>query len=132
MASDLSTILRLEAPIIVEIGARSLNLREVMALSAGAIVELPKRADEELELKVNNKTIGTGIAVKVGENFGLQITFIGDARSRLAAMAAAPRQASESPSRESPSPEPPEAESAEPAGEAGAEEAPSRESADAA
>ena len=97
MASDLSTILRLEAPIIVEIGARSLNLREVMGLSAGAIIELPKRADEELELKVNNKTIGTGIAVKVGENFGLQITFIGDARSRLAAMASTPRRSPESP-----------------------------------
>ncbi|MFG0275251.1 MAG: FliM/FliN family flagellar motor switch protein [Phycisphaerales bacterium] len=87
MPSDLNTILRLEAPIIVEIGARTLNLKEVMALSSGAIIELPKRADEELELKVNNKTIGTGFAVKVGENFGLQITFIGDARSRLAAIA---------------------------------------------
>lgn len=93
MPSDLNTILRLEAPIIVEIGARTLNLKEVMALSAGAIIELPKRADEELELKVNNKTIGTGFAVKVGENFGLQITFIGDARSRLAAMAGGQRGA---------------------------------------
>ena len=27
---------------------------------------------------VNNKTIGIGVAVKVGENFGLRITRIGD------------------------------------------------------
>jgi len=87
MSSDLRTILRLEAPIIVEIGSRAMSLREVMDLSAGAIIELPKGADEELELKVNNKAIGAGVAVKVGENFGIQLTFIGDARSRLDAMA---------------------------------------------
>lgn len=106
MPSDLNTILRLEAPIIVEIGSRTLSLREVMSLSAGAIIELPKRADEELELKVNNKTIGTGFAVKVGENFGIQITFIGDARTRLAAMASESRSAPRGEAAPAPAPEP--------------------------
>lgn len=89
MASNLDAVLKLEAPIIVEIGRRQLPLRRVLGLTPGAILELPKPVDEELELKVNNKTIGAGTAVKVGENFGLKITFIGDVRSRIEALGGA-------------------------------------------
>ena len=59
---------------------------EVMNLAPGAIIELPKRADEELSILVNNKAIGAGRAVKVGENFGVRVTYIGDLRQRIAAM----------------------------------------------
>jgi flagellar motor switch protein FliN len=80
-------ILRLEVPIIVNIGSRMLPLNEVLKLSTGSIIELAKGADEELELNVNNKTLATGIAVKVGENFGIQISYIGDIQARLDALA---------------------------------------------
>lgn len=84
--SNLEAILKLEAPIIVEIGRTRLPMGEVLSLGPGAIIELPKQADEELELLVNNKPIGSGIAVKVGENFGLKIAFIGEVSERLAAL----------------------------------------------
>jgi flagellar motor switch protein FliN/FliY len=86
MASDLQTLLRLEVPVIVRLGERTLTVAEVVDLVPGAIIELPKRAEDELDLLVNNKQIGTGTAVKVGENFGLRISFIGDARARIAAL----------------------------------------------
>ena len=35
-------------------------------------------ADEDLEVMVNNKPIGAGLAVKVGENFGVRVTYVGD------------------------------------------------------
>ena len=44
-----------------------------MRSSPGAIIELPKLADEPLEIMVGRKTIGYGRAVKVGENFGVSI-----------------------------------------------------------
>ena len=56
------------------------------ALAPGAILELPKLADEELEVLVNNKPIGLGTAVKVGENFGIRITYVGDLRHRINAL----------------------------------------------
>jgi flagellar motor switch protein FliN/FliY len=90
MVQELSRILRLEVPIVVQIGRRSMSLETVTALAPGAIVELPKSSEEELELLVNNKAIGSGIAVKVGENFGIKISYIGDLKSRIAALAAAP------------------------------------------
>ncbi len=86
--SDLQSILTLEVPIVVVIGEREMPLKSVLNLIPGAIIDLPKTADEELDIRVNNKTIGTGIAVKVCENFGIQITFIGDARARIEALGA--------------------------------------------
>lgn len=85
---DLQAILSLEMPIIVLLGERPMKLSDVVALCPGVIIELPKKADDELTLQVNNKPIGSGIAVKVGENFGIRLTFIGDLKSRIAAMGA--------------------------------------------
>jgi len=87
MASDLRSILSLEVPIIVLLGERQMKTSEVVSLVPGAIIEIPKNAEDELALQVNNKPIGTGQAVKVGENFGLRITFIGDLRARIDALA---------------------------------------------
>jgi flagellar motor switch protein FliN/FliY len=89
MPAELKSILRLEVPLIVVIGSRKMAVREVLSLAPGAIVELPKPADDELEILVNNKPIGTGAAVKVGENFGVRVTFVGNLRDRINALAGA-------------------------------------------
>lgn len=86
MASDLRGILSLEVPLIVLLGDRLMKTSEVLSLVPGSIVELPKSAEDELTLLVNNRPIGAGLAVKVGENFGVKITFIGDLKERIAAM----------------------------------------------
>jgi flagellar motor switch protein FliN/FliY len=85
---DLSLIRKLEVPIIVRVGQKAMKAGDVLSLIPGTIIELPKRADDELELLVNNRPIGTGTAVKVGENFGFKIAFIGDVRERIEAMGA--------------------------------------------
>jgi flagellar motor switch protein FliN len=90
MASDLAAVLRLEVPVIVRLGERRMPLSSVLALVPGSILELPKGAEEELDLLVNNKQIGTGVAVKVGENFGLRITYLGDVRERIEALGGQP------------------------------------------
>ena len=87
MPADIKAILQLEVPLIVQIAMRIMTVEEVTSLVPGAIIELPKPADDELELLVNNKPIGTGTAVKVGENYGLRVTYIGDLQDRIAAMA---------------------------------------------
>jgi flagellar motor switch protein FliN/FliY len=86
MSSDLAGVLRLEVPVIVRLGERTLSVGEVLDLAPGAIIELPKNVEDELDLLVNNKQVGTGVAVKIGENFGLRITYLGDVRVRIAAL----------------------------------------------
>ncbi len=86
MASNLSQILDLDVPIIVRLGERRMSLGDIVAIIPGTIIELPKRSEEELELLVNNKAVGAGSAVKVGENFGIRVSFIGDLKTRIEAM----------------------------------------------
>ena len=86
MPARIESILMLEVPVIVHIAGRTMSLEDVMAMAPGTIIELPKSADDDLEILVNNKPIGTGTAVKVGENFGVRVTYIGDLTERINAM----------------------------------------------
>jgi flagellar motor switch protein FliN/FliY len=81
--NELGRIMRMEVPVIVKLSQRKLMLSEVMRLGVGAIIEFSKRHDEPLELLINNKTIALGETVKVGENFGLRITQVGDIRNTI-------------------------------------------------
>ena len=82
-ANELNRILRMEVPVIVKLAERKLMLSEVMRLGVGAIIEFFKSSEEPLELLINNKTIAVGETVKVGENFGLRLTQIGDIRGTI-------------------------------------------------
>ena len=86
MSNDLARILRLEVPLIVQIAERRMTLSEVTALTHGSIIELPKQISEELVVLVNNTRIGSGRAVKVGENFGVRLSQVGAVRDRVAAL----------------------------------------------
>jgi flagellar motor switch protein FliN/FliY len=79
--AELDRILRLHVPVIVKLAERKLTMAEVLRLGVGAIIEFSKSSEEPLDLLINNKAIGVGEAVKVGENFGLRITQIGDVKS---------------------------------------------------
>lgn len=86
MPADLKSILNLDVPVIVRLGQRTMRVNDVMSLRPGSIIELAKDADEELDLLINNQTIGKGHAVKIGENFGLRINHVGDPATRIEAM----------------------------------------------
>jgi len=83
---DVSAILKLRVPVIVRLAQRGMSLSDVLNLSPGSMIELTKTANEPLDLLVNNKEIGVGQAVKIGERFGLRMTAIGDAGERLQAL----------------------------------------------
>ncbi|HEY8668886.1 MAG TPA: FliM/FliN family flagellar motor C-terminal domain-containing protein [Tepidisphaeraceae bacterium] len=83
---EVNRILQLEVPVIVKLAERKLTLQEVMRLGVGAIIEFFKPSEEPLQLLINNKAIAIGEAVKVGENFGLRITQIGDVRDVIRSM----------------------------------------------
>jgi flagellar motor switch protein FliN len=81
--SDARRLLAIEVPVIVLLGKRRMTVGEVMRLGVGAIVEFNKSADEELDLLVNNKAIGRGHAVKVGENFGIKLSKVEPVRETI-------------------------------------------------
>jgi flagellar motor switch protein FliN/FliY len=80
-ADTVGRILHISVPVIVVLAERKLAIAEVMRLGVGAIIEFHKSSDEPLELRVNNKPIAQGETVKVGENFGLKVSRMGDLKS---------------------------------------------------
>jgi len=87
MTADLNAILKLDVPVIVRLGERMMPCEDIIAWIPGSIIELDKDAEDELDLLINNVPIAQGNAVKVGENFGIQITFVGDLKAKIEAMA---------------------------------------------
>tara|TARA_R110002073_G_scaffold275332_1_gene438980 strand:- start:156334 stop:156711 length:378 start_codon:yes stop_codon:yes gene_type:complete len=86
MNTDVSTIMSLEVPLVVVLGERAITVHDIRGWVAGSILELGKEAEEDLEVRINNKPIGQGSAVKVGENFGIKFNFIGNPKNRIDAM----------------------------------------------
>lgn len=86
LATD--ALLKLEVPIVVRLGEREMTAAEILGLIPGSMIELDKPAEDELDLMANQAVIGTGTAIKIGENFGLRVSFVGDVRARLEAMSA--------------------------------------------
>ena len=62
MSSNLDQIMKLDVPVIVRLAARQIPLGDVLRLVHGAILELGKDSEGELDLMVNNRAIGSGSA----------------------------------------------------------------------
>lgn len=90
MATDLNTIIKLEVPVIVSVGERVVPMAEILAMGPGVILELGKSSEDELILLINNKPIGRGEAVKVGENFGIRVSHLDSPADRVRAMGGGP------------------------------------------
>jgi flagellar motor switch protein FliN/FliY len=86
MKTDLKSILALEVPLAVVLGERQINVNDVVNWVPGSIFELPKSAEDDLEIWVNDRAVGLGSAVKIGENFGIRVTYVGDLKQRLLAL----------------------------------------------
>lgn len=80
-------ILRLRVPVVVRLAERDMPLSEVLNMSPGSIVEFERNVNAELDLLVNNCRIGSGAAIKVGERFGIRVSFVGDVRQRIQSLA---------------------------------------------
>lgn len=86
MTTELQTILRLEVPLVVVLGERNMRVGDVREFMTGTIIELSKGAEEDLEIRINNRPVGNGRAVKIGENFGVRVTYVGEPSARIQAM----------------------------------------------
>jgi len=85
-SSEVARILRIQVPVRVQLASRQMNIAEVRKLSLGMIIEFHKAVDEPLDLLINNHPVGRGVAVKVGERFGLRVSEIRDAATRIKSM----------------------------------------------
>lgn len=78
MPNKVERILKIPVPVIVVLAEKSLTFKEVLSMNEGTVLEFEKNNAEPLMLLVNDRKIGLGRVVKVGERFGLRIEDIGD------------------------------------------------------
>lgn len=84
----LDAILDVPVTIAMEIGRTRINIRNLLQLNQGSIVELDRLAGEPMDVLVNGTLIAKGEVVVVNEKFGIRLTDIispGDRIKRLQA-----------------------------------------------
>ncbi len=89
LPAALHRIFKVRVAVRVRLAERRMSVGDILQLSNGAILEFETPVQSPLKLLVNNKCVGTGEAVKVGENFGLRVSYIGDAAERIAMLGGA-------------------------------------------
>ena len=67
----------------VELGRKQMQIKEILGLGPGKIIELDKLAGEPVDLLVNGKLLAKGEVVVVDENFGVRITDLINPQDRI-------------------------------------------------
>lgn len=73
---NLDVILDIPVTIAMEIGNTKINIRNLLQLNQGSVVELDRMAGEPLDVMVNGTLIAHGEVVVVNEKFGIRLTDI--------------------------------------------------------
>ena len=71
---NLDVILDIPVSISMEVGSADINIRNLLQLNQGSVIELDRLAGEPLDVLVNGTLIAHGEVVVVNEKFGIRLT----------------------------------------------------------
>ncbi|GJM83465.1 flagellar motor switch phosphatase FliY [Paenibacillus sp. HMSSN-139] len=74
--NNLNLLMDIPLKVTVELGRTQRQIKDILELSQGSIIELDKLAGEPVDILVNNKLIAKGEVVVIDENFGVRVTDI--------------------------------------------------------
>ena len=80
---NIDLILDVQLEISVVLGKTKKNIRDILNLGTGSLIELDKLAEEPVDILVNGKKVAYGEVVVVDENFGVRITSIISGEERV-------------------------------------------------
>ena len=81
--NNMEMLMDVSIPVLVELGKTEMVMRDVLALTPGAIIELDSLAGEPVRIAIRGKVIAYGEVVVVDENFGVKITKIASPQDRI-------------------------------------------------
>lgn len=73
----------LQLNVFIELGRTQMQIKEILELERGYVIELDKLASEPVDIYVNNKKIAEGEVVVIDKHFGIRITNLNEAGNRL-------------------------------------------------
>ena len=83
LSMDSDLLKNIPVTITVEVGRTTLQIKELMRLTQGSVVELDRLAGEALDLLVNNSLVAQGEVVLVNERYGIRLNQIVPKSARL-------------------------------------------------
>ena len=82
-ASNLDLLMGVTLRVTVELGRTKMDIREILGLGPGSVVELDKLAGEPVDVLVNDRLIARGEVVVIDDRFGVRITDVPSPAQRL-------------------------------------------------
>jgi flagellar motor switch protein FliN len=93
-AQRIDRLVDLELPIAVILGRAKLQIRDVLKLTVGSLVELDRRVGEPVEIVVHNAVVARGEVVSLSGNYGVRIQEVISRSDRMALQATASSRSS--------------------------------------
>jgi flagellar motor switch protein FliN/FliY len=85
VSKTFNLLLEVALPVSVSFGRSRMQVKDVLKLTTGSIVELDRVVDDPVEVIVNNRVIARGDVVVVDGNYGVRIRQIASRQDRLGA-----------------------------------------------
>lgn len=73
----------LQLNVYIELGRTQMQIKDILELERGYVIELDKLASEPVDIYVNNKKIAEGEVVVIDKHFGIRIVNLTDDASQL-------------------------------------------------
>lgn len=73
----------LKLNVYIELGRTIMQIKDILELERGYVIELDKLASEPVDIYVNNKKIAEGEVVVIDKHFGVKIVSLTEPKSNL-------------------------------------------------
>ncbi|MBF0189547.1 MAG: flagellar motor switch protein FliN [Magnetococcales bacterium] len=83
MPKNMELLMDVPLEVSVRLGQVKMQIRDLLKLNKGALIELGKEADDPLEIHVNNRLLAYGEVVMIKDKLGIRITDIVSLAERL-------------------------------------------------
>jgi len=72
--SNINLLMDIQLRVVVELARTQMQLREVMELQEGSVIELDRLAGDPVDVYINDHLFAKGEVIVVDDNFGVRIT----------------------------------------------------------
>jgi flagellar motor switch protein FliN/FliY len=79
----LDMLMSIHLPVSIELGRTQMEIREILDLKRGSIVEFDKMAGEPVDIVVNGKKMAEGEVVVIDKQFAIRVTSLTEAGDRI-------------------------------------------------
>ncbi len=80
---NLELLMDVPLEVSIRLGQLQMQVRDLLKLNKGSLIELDKEADDPLEIHVNNRLMAFGEVVMIKDKLGIRITDIVSLNERL-------------------------------------------------